>query len=187
MSIFRTSIILIIIFTVITGIIHPISIFALGQIVFPTQANGNIIVINQQKIGSELIGQQFESDRYFHSRPSVNDYDASNSGGSNYGPMNSDFLAKVDARIEKIKQEDPDYSGENIPSDMVTTSGSGLDPHISIENAYFQTKRISQTRGITEDEVKQLIEKNKEEMTLGLWGQPRVNVLKLNLDLDKVK
>jgi K+-transporting ATPase ATPase C chain len=165
------------------GLGYPLLLTGLAEIVFPHQANGSLILRNGQVIGSELIAQSFTSNRYFHPRPSVagNGYDATASGGSNLAQSNIKLAQRIQADINKLEKENP---GKPVPIDMVTTSGSGLDPDITPDNAYFQAPRVAKARGLSEDRVRTLIAKHIEQRTLGIWGDPRVNVLELNLDLD---
>lgn len=174
------------IFSVLLGIVYPLFITVIAQIVFPNRANGSLVYTGNTVIGSELIGQNFDRPEYFNSRPSAVDYNAQGSGGSNYGPTNKKLIERVGTQINKIKAEnnlDPDFK---IPADMVLTSSSGLDPNISVENARIQAKRISKIRNIPEDTIKNLIEKYIDPDFLGLWGQPGINILKLNIALDKI-
>jgi K+-transporting ATPase ATPase C chain len=176
-------------FTIVTvlllGLGYPLLLTGIAKLAFPHQADGSLITHNGQVIGSELIAQSFTSDRYFHPRPSAagNGYDATSSGGSNLAQSNAKLAQRIQADIDKLEQENP---GKPVPIDMVTTSGSGLDPDITPDNAYFQAPRIAKARGIPEDTVRALIAKHTEQRTLGLFGEPRVNVLELNLDLDSV-
>lgn len=169
-----TSALLILIFTVGLGVIYPLAVWGVSQVLFPYQANGSIIVKDGKKIGSELLGQQFDSEKYFHSRPSQNNYDAANSGGSNLGPTNKKLIERINSSTEK-----------GIPIDLITTSASGLDPHISPESAEFQIKRIAEARNMNEEKVRQIVLQNTENRQFEIFGEPRVNVLKLNLALDE--
>jgi len=180
---FRTTLVL----TVLTGLIYPGVITALCQLVFPDKADGSLVKVNGQVVGSSLIGQNFTKPEYFQPRPSAagNDgYDATASLGSNYGPTNQKLIDRVKASVDKFRKDNPDYTGP-IPADLVTASGSGLDPHISPASAEAQAARIARARGISVQQVQQLIAENTEGRTLGLLGEPRVNVLLLNLALDQ--
>jgi K+-transporting ATPase ATPase C chain len=170
--------------TVLLGIVYPIVVTGLAQILFPRQANGELIRANGKIIGSQLIGQPFTSRAYFYSRPSAAGaagYDPTASGGSNLGPTNKSLLDRVSAQIKTLQPENPDTP---IPADLVTTSGSGLDPDISPAAAQFQVPRVAHERGISEDEVRALVKKHTQGRQLGFLGEPRVNVLELNLDLN---
>jgi len=170
--------------TVLLGIVYPIVVTGLAQILFPRQANGELIRENGKIIGSRLIGQPFTSRGYFYSRPSAAGtagYDPTASGGSNLGPTNKSLLDRVSAQVNTLQPENPNAP---IPADLVTTSGSGLDPDISPAAAEFQVPRVAHERGISEDEVRALVKKHTQGRQLGFLGEPRVNVLELNLDLN---
>ena len=171
--------------TVLLGILYPLAVTGICQVVFRRQANGSLITRGNQVIGSEWIGQNFAKPEYFHPRPSTagNGYDAASSGASNYGPTNQKLIDRVKASIEKFRKENPDYQGP-IPADLVTASASGLDPHISPASAAAQAPRIAKARGIAVDRVSSLIARLTEGPTFGVLGEPRVNVLRLNLALD---
>lgn len=164
--------------------VYTMAVWAVAQLA-PGQGNG-LTVTENGKTYHINVGQTFTSDKYFWSRPSAVDYDAAGSGGSNYGPTNPEHLAEVQARIDTFLVHNPGINKSEIPSDLVTASGSGLDPHISLQAAKVQIKRIAATRNISEDALQQIVEKNTEKPLLGLFGTERINVLKLNLELDKI-
>jgi K+-transporting ATPase ATPase C chain len=175
------------ILTVLTGLIYPGVVTGLCQVLFPAKANGSLVVRNGQVIGSELIGQNFAKPEYFQPRPSAagNDgYDGSASGGSNLGPTNQKLIDRVKASVDKFHKENPDYSGP-IPADMLTASASGLDPHISPASAMAQADRVAKARGISSEQIRQLVIHSTEGPDLGFLGEPRVNVLALNLELNR--
>jgi len=179
----RIGLILFFLFTLLTGLVYPLAITLIAQGAFPHRANGSVMERQGQPIGSELIGQPFDDPRYFWGRPSATEkvpYNAASSSGSNLGPTNPDLLKSVKERIEAIRQAHPDQEGP-IPVDLVTASASGLDPHISPAAAEFQVARVAKARGISEDSVRQLVASHTEGRTLGMLGEPRVNVLQLNL------
>src|SRR5262249_34755754 len=193
----RLAILVLVALTVITGLIYSLAMTGIAQVLFPKQAQGSLIERNGTVVGSELIGQVFESDKYFHGRPSAttapdpNDstktvpapYNAANSGASNLGPSNKALIDRVQGDMDKLKQQNPSTP---IPADLVTTSASGLDPHISPEAALFQVPRTANARNLPEDRFRQLVADDTEERFLGLLGEPRVNVLLLNLALDQL-
>jgi potassium-transporting ATPase KdpC subunit len=193
----RPAIVVLIALTLITGLAYPLAMTGIAEVIFPNRAQGSMIERNGTVVGSALIGQQFTSDKYFHGRPSAttapdpNDatktvpapYNASNSGGSNYGPSNKALIDRVQGDIDALKKENP---SQPVPSDLVTTSASGLDPDISPEAALFQVPRVAKARNLPEDRVRQLVGENTEARVLGLLGEPHVNVLQLNLALDKL-
>ena len=173
-------------FTILLGVIYPLAFTGLSQVLFPHQANGSLIVVDGKVIGSELIGQNFTRPEYFQPRPSAagdNGYDPLNTNGSQFGPTNKKLIDRVQASVDKFRKENPDYHGP-IPADLVTTSASGLDPHISPDSAMAQAPRIAKARGVTTDQIARLVTDATEPPDLGLIGEPRVNVLKLNLAID---
>lgn len=171
-------------FIILCGLVYPLVTTGAAQLIFPRQANGSLIYDHDNKvIGSELIGQSFISNQYFHGRVSSIDNDGAGSGSNNYGPSNKEMLKRVEDSIEKLKKENPALKTKEIPLDLITNSGSGLDPEISIDAAMLQIPRISKATGISERKLKQLINQQKEGRSLGIFGEPRVNVLKLNLNL----
>ena len=191
----RPAIVVLVALTLITGLIYPLVMTGIAQVAFPYQANGSMIERDGKVVGSALIGQDFESDKYFHGRlsattaPDPKDptktvpapYNAANSGGSNLGPSNKALVDRVKGDLAKLQKENP---GAPVPADLVTTSASGLDPEISPEAALFQVPRVAKARNLPEPRVHQLVEDNTEGRLFGLLGEPRVNVLKLNLALD---
>ena len=184
-SVWGTSIRFTLVTAVLLGLGYPLLMTGLAHILFPHQADGSLIVRNGQVIGSELIAQNFTADRYFHPRPSAagNGYDATSSGGTNLAQSNSKLPQRMQADIDKLAAENP---GKPVPIDMVTYSASGLDPDITPDNAYFQAPRIAKARGLTESAVRSLIDQQTKGRTLGFLGEPRVNVLDLNLALDNL-
>jgi K+-transporting ATPase ATPase C chain len=174
--------------TILLGVIYPLAITGISQILFPHAANGSLVVAADGKVvGSELIGQNFAKPEYFQPRPSAagNDgYDPTASGGSNYGPTNQKLVDRVSASIAKFRKENPDFHGP-IPADLLTASASGLDPHLSPESAEAQIARVAKARGMAPEQVRGLVDRFTEGPDLGVFGEPRVNVLKLNLALDR--
>ena len=173
--------------TILLGVLYPLAITGISQVLFPHQANGSLITVGGKVVGSELIGQNFSKPEYFQPRPSAagNDgYDPTASGGSNYGPTNQKLVDRVKASIDKFRKDNPDYTGP-LPADLVTASASGLDPHLSPDSAAAQTARVAKARGVSVDQLSQLVTQFTEGPDLGLLGEPRVNVLKLNLALDE--
>jgi len=193
----RPAIVITLVLTIITGILYPLATMGVAQALFPHQANGSLITINGHVIGSALIGQYWTQPQYFHGRPSatLNDagtapqpYNAASSGASNLGPTNAALIKTVQQRIAALKKENPDVPpGTPIPVDLVTASGSGLDPDISVAAAYYQIPRIAKARGLSQETVRRLVDQHIEGRFLGLFGEPRVNVLELNLALDSLK
>jgi potassium-transporting ATPase KdpC subunit len=192
----RPALVLLLGLTIITGLLYPLAMTGIAGTIFPSQAQGSLIEKDGKVIGSALIGQAFTEDKYFHGRPSATSgpdpqdstkttsvpYNASNSGGSKLGPTNKALIDRVKEDVDKAKAENPSTS---VPVDLVTTSGSGLDPHISPESAVFQVPRVAKARNMSEDQVKRLVQEHTEGRLAGILGEPRVNVLALNLALDK--
>ncbi len=184
----KIAILMTIVTTVLLGIIYPLVVTGLAQVLFHDKANGQLLSRNGQVIGSRIIGQAFVGPGYLHSRLSAagtgNGYDAANSGGSNLGPTNQKLIDRVKADTARLQAENP---GQPVPVDLVTTSASGLDPDVSPAGAEFQVPRIARERGLSEEQVRQVIQQHTEQRTFGLLGEPRVNVLEVNLALDQVK
>jgi potassium-transporting ATPase KdpC subunit len=192
----RPAIVLVIALTLITGLVYPLAITGIAGVIFPYQAQGSLIEKDGTVVGSALIGQLFADDKYFHGRPSATNtpdpkdptktidapYNAANSMGSNLGPTNKALIERVKGDVDKLKEEN---SSAAVPIDLVTTSGSGLDPHISPDAALFQVPRVAKARNIPEDRVRQLVQEYTEGRFLGILGEPRVNVLAVNLALDR--
>jgi potassium-transporting ATPase KdpC subunit len=170
--------------TVLLGLIYPLVVTGLAQVLFPHKANGQLIEQNGGPVGSAIIGQGFSSPGYFHSRPSAagNGWDAANSGGSNFGPTNQKLIDRIKGDVATAQADNP---GIPVPIDLVTTSASGFDPHITPAAAEFQLARVAKARGMTVDQLRPLVKKHTEGRDLGFLGEPRVNVLELNLDIDR--
>ena len=186
-TLIRPAVSLFVLLTVITGIAYPLVVTGVAQLVFPAQAGGSLLQKDGKPVGSSLIGQSFSDPKYFWSRPSATGpmpYNAGNSGGSNQGPLNPALTDAVKARVEALKAADPGNNAP-VPVDLVTASASGLDPHISPAAAEYQAARVARVRGLAPEVVKSLIARHTEGRTLGVLGEPRVNVLELNLDLDR--
>jgi potassium-transporting ATPase KdpC subunit len=178
---------MLVVLSILTGIVYPYLVTGIAQVVFPGTANGSLIVDNGKALGSSLVGQPFDDPKYFWSRPSATSpqpYNAAASSGSNQGPRNPALADAVTARIKALRDADPDNKAP-VPIDLVTASGSGLDPDISIAAAEYQVRRVAKARAVAEDKVRSLIAQNTAGRTLGILGDPRVNVLKLNLALDR--
>jgi len=191
----RPAIVLLLAFTILTGLVYPLVMTGVAEVIFPNQAHGSLIEKDGKVAGSALIGQSFTSDRYFHSRPSAMlgpdpsdpskttsaPYNAANSGGSNLGPTSRALIERISVDVDRLKQEN---GSSPIPTDLVTTSASGLDPDITPVAAYFQVPRVAKARNLAENDVSRLVADNIKGRTLGIFGEPRVNVLALNLALD---
>ena len=173
-------------FTIFCGLVYPLAITGICQLAFPHQANGSLIPMNGNLVGSELLAQGFSKPEYFQPRPSAagNGYDPTSSDGSNYGPTNKKLIDRVQAAVVQFRKDNPDYHGP-IPADLLTASASGLDPHISPDSALAQAPRVAKARGVTPDQINTLVATLTEGPDLGILGEPRVNVLKLNLALDR--
>ena len=192
----RPALVLIVLFTILTGLIYPFAITGIAQVVFPYRANGSLVMRNGVVVGSELMGQAFAKDEYFHGRPSATvapdpadstksvdaPYSAANTAGSNLGPTSKALIERIQGDVEKLKAENPNAQ---IPTDLVTASASGVDPHISPEAALFQVPRVAKARNMPENQIRQLVNDYVEGRVLGILGDPRVNVLALNMALDR--
>jgi K+-transporting ATPase ATPase C chain len=183
-SVWKTSIRFTLVTTVLLGLAYPLALTAIAGAFFPRQAGGSLILKDGHVIGSSLLAQSFTSDRYFHPRPSAagNGYDATSSGGSNLAQSNQKLVQRIQGDIDKLAAQNP---GKPVPIDLVTTSGSGLDPDITPDAAYYQAHRVAQARHLNDEAVNQIIVAHTTPRTLGILGEPRVNVLELNLDLDE--
>jgi K+-transporting ATPase ATPase C chain len=185
---FRPTIVILLLMTLLTGGVYPLAVTAIAKIVFPGQAEGGLVVVGGRVVGSRLIGQPFDSPRYFWSRLSATGpfpYNAAASTGSNYGPLNPALLDAARTRIAALRAADPEASLP-VPIDLVTASGSGLDPHISPAAAEYQVRRVARARGVEQDVVRRLIRMHASGRTFGILGEPTVNVLELNLALDRL-
>lgn len=173
-------------FALLLGLIYPLCITGIAQITMPYQANGSLIEKNNIVTGSELIGQKFDSPKYFHSRPSAVYCNAAGSGGSNLGPSSKKLFDRISIDVKKIRKENSLNENQKIPADAVLTSASGLDPDISIENAHMQIPRIAKERKVSATKIEDIVKKNTSPDFIGIWGQNAVNVFKLNIELDKI-
>ena len=185
----KPALLMLLFFTLLTGIVYPLAVTFSAQLLFPRLANGSLLGTNEQPLGSELIGQAFSRPDYFWGRPSATSpaaYNGGASSGSNQGPTNPALIAAVKARIRVLRDADPSHR-DAIPVDLVTASASGLDPHITPESAFLQVQRVAKLRGVTEERVRMAVEQTTEGRQWGFLGEPRMNVLKLNLALDKLK
>jgi len=174
------------VFLVICSVLYPLFISAVGKLT-PGHGNGETVVVNGKVVGYALIGQKFDQDKYFWSRPSAVGYNAAGSAGSNKGPTNPDYLKDVQSKIDSFLVHNPGVRKEDIPAELVTYSGSGLDPDLSPQGAYIQIPRIAKTRNIPEEKIKSLVDQHTERALLGIFGPDKVNVLKLNVDMDNLK
>ncbi len=183
---FIRALLVFVVLSILTGLAYPFLITRVAQLIFPRQAKGSLLTVNGKISGSALIGQKFTNPGYFHGRPSALEkaYDASNSGGSNFGPSNSKFLEEVGQRMEKVRVTNGLGVNAPVPADLVLASGSGLDPHISVDAAMVQAPRVAKARGLRESDIRDLVQKHIEGPLFGFLGQERVNVLRLNLALD---
>jgi potassium-transporting ATPase KdpC subunit len=180
----RTAALLFIAFSVLTGIVYPLVITGIVNTAMPDKAGGSLLAVDGKIVGSELIGQKFTSPGYFHGRPSAVDYTANGSGASNYGPTSARLMGLVRQRVIEVRQENGMSPNETVPADLVMASGSGLDPHISVDGAMLQVGRIARARGLSEPDIRALVSRHIEPVEAGVLGQDRVNVLELNIDLD---
>lgn len=188
MKTLKPALMVTLVLTVLTGLVYPLAVWGIAQAIFPSQAGGSLVVAGNKVVGSRLIGQNFSSPRYFQSRPSAagdKGYDAANSGGSNLGPTNKALIEAVRLRLKNVVESNPGTDPHQVPIDLVTASASGLDPEISPAAADLQVARVAHARGLSEDQVRQLIAENTRSRTAGIFGEPGVNVLLLNLALDR--
>src|SRR5580704_13987369 len=179
------AVMLTLVITVLTGLVYPLVVTGIAQVLLPHRANGSLIEANGKVVGSELIGQKFTRPEYFHGRPSAagdNGYDAANSGATNFGPTNQALVNRVRDDVKKFRQENPTYTGP-IPADLLTTSASGLDPDISPASAFAQVDRVAKARGVAADAIRQAVERHVEGRQFGIFGEPRVNVLAKDTEL----
>jgi K+-transporting ATPase ATPase C chain len=192
----RPAILMTLLLTLLLGIAYPEAVTAVAQVLFPSQANGSLIYVNGKLVGSKLIGQYWTQPQYFHGRPSATNnpqgtpapYSADNSSASNLGPTNQVLVQTVQQRIDQLKKENPDVpAGTPIPADLVTASGSGLDPDISVAAAYYQIPRVAKARGLSQGAVQRIVDQHVQGRFLGLFGEPRLNVLELNMALDGIQ
>lgn len=183
MSLIRPALLMLLLFTVITGVVYPGVVTGIAQVVFSDRADGSPIRQGDRVVGSELVGQPFDDGRYFWTRPSAIGYDAKTSSGTNLGPTHPALIEAVQKRIANLRAADPGNDGP-VPVDLVTASSSGLDPHVSPAAAHYQVRRVAKARGLDEAKVRGLVDTHTEGRTLGILGDPRVNVLRLNLALD---
>jgi K+-transporting ATPase ATPase C chain len=182
----KPAVILFMAFALLTGIVYPLFITGIVQTALPAKAEGSLIVVDGRIVGSELIGQTFQSPGYFHGRPSAVNYAANGSGASNLGPTSARLMDEVSRRIDQVRRENSMHMDQSVPADLVQSSGSGLDPHISRQAAMEQVARVAEARGLAHPAVQALIDRNVEPAVLSILGQERVNVLRLNLDLDNM-
>jgi len=180
----RIALLMMLIMTILLGLIYPLMMTGIAQLVFSYKANGSLDQLGGQTVGSELLAQSFTSPGYFHGRPSANNYDGANSGGSNLGPTNRKLIDAVVMRAEQVRSENRLAQGTKVPADLVLASGSGLDPHISEAAALFQAGRVARARGMKEEDVVRLIGRHLEKRYFGLFGDSYINVLLLNMELD---
>jgi K+-transporting ATPase ATPase C chain len=183
----RRAFLVLVVFSILAGFLYPVFITAVSRIFFPYRAGGSFVTFQGRMVGSELIGQNFKKPEYFHGRPSAGDYDAGNSGGSNLGPANGVLIKRVQERADSFRSENGFFQEQKVPADMVLESASGLDPHISFEAALFQVRRVSGVRRLPEGDVLALVEECTEIPVLGFFGRARVNVLNLNIRLDRLQ